>query len=240
MIELVKETGSTNADLAARVRAGEFVPEGHWLVTDRQTAGRGRQGREWFDGSGNFMGSTVVHRRFGDPEPATLALLAGLAVHEAVSLHLPEPHRAMLKWPNDVMIDGAKLAGILLERVEDAVVVGIGVNLPSAPRLPDRATVALADLGGNVARDAFAGDLSRLFDIELERWRNFGMAPIVKRWLAVAHPVGTPLYVLEPGDARVNGTFAGIGEDGSLQLRLVDGTSRAIHAGDVNLVSLEG
>ncbi|MCB2059388.1 MAG: biotin--[acetyl-CoA-carboxylase] ligase [Novosphingobium sp.] len=240
MIELVKETGSTNADLAARVRAGEFVPEGHWLVTDRQTAGRGRQGREWFDGSGNFMGSTVVHRHFGDPEPATLALLAGLAVHEAVSAHLPASHSAMLKWPNDVMVGNAKLSGILLEREGDTVIVGIGVNLAAAPQLPDRETVALSELATAPGRDAFANDLARLFDVELERWRNFGIAPVIKRWLTAAHPLGTQISVLEPGDTRSNGAFAGLGEDGSLQLRLADGASRAIHAGEVTLVRLDG
>jgi BirA family biotin operon repressor/biotin-[acetyl-CoA-carboxylase] ligase len=236
--EYIKETASTNADLAARLSAGQFVPEGQWLVADRQTAGRGRQGREWFDGHGNFMGSTVVHRRFADPEPATLALLAGLAVHEAVSLHLSGAQRAKLKWPNDVMIGNAKLAGILMEREGDSVVVGVGVNLAIAPQLADRETIALADLAPRPDRDSFAEDLARHFDLELERWRNFGMAPIIKRWLAVAHPVGTQLEVVEPGETRLTGTFAGIGEDGSLQLRLADGATRAIHAGEVNLVSL--
>lgn len=237
MIEFVKETGSTNADLIARIRAGEFVAEGYWLVADRQTSGRGRQRREWFDGTGNFMGSTVVHRRFSDPESATLALLAGLAVHEAVSGHLPERHRSMLKWPNDVMIDRGKLAGILLERVGDTIVVGIGVNLASAPQLPDRETIALSDVGDTVDRDGFAEDLARQFDLELERWRNFGMASIIKRWLAAAHQPGTPLSVIEPGESRLDGTFVGLGEDGSLQLRLADGTSRAIHAGETSLAS---
>ena len=112
-----------------------MLPEGHWLVADRQTAGRGRQGREWFDGAGNFMGSTVVHPAFGDPAPGSLALLAGLALHRG-HRHAPATApRAMLKWPNDVMIGNAKLAGILLEREGDTVVVGIGVNLVSAPRI---------------------------------------------------------------------------------------------------------
>jgi BirA family biotin operon repressor/biotin-[acetyl-CoA-carboxylase] ligase len=101
------------------------------LIADRQTAGRGRMGRDWLDGAGNFMGSTVVHPRFGDPPPSSLALLAGLAMHEVVSAYLPPPHRVMLKWPNDVMIGSAKLAGILLERVGDAVVVGLSTVIPS-------------------------------------------------------------------------------------------------------------
>ncbi|HNJ48148.1 MAG TPA: biotin--[acetyl-CoA-carboxylase] ligase, partial [Novosphingobium sp.] len=102
MIRFIPETGSTNADLAARLSAGEAVPEGEWLVADRQSAGRGRQGRTWFDGMGNFMGSTVVRPGPGDPPISTLALVAGLAVHETVAPLIPPPQRAMLKWPNDV------------------------------------------------------------------------------------------------------------------------------------------
>ena len=235
MIEVLAETASTNADLAARLRTGDLVPEGHWLLADRQTAGRGRQGRLWCDGAGNFMGSTVVHLRFGDPPPGTLALLAGLAVHEAVCPHLPPPYRAVLKWPNDVMVGSAKLAGILLEREGEAVIVGIGVNLVSAPQLPERATAALADFAAAPARDTFAAELARIFAIELTRWRSYGLDPILNRWLAAAHPVGTPLTTGEPGETHLAGTFSGLTADGALQLRLADGSTRAIHAGEVRL-----
>jgi len=235
LIETVPETGSTNADLAARLRAGVFVREGDWLIADRQSAGRGRQGREWFDGSGNFMGSTVVHRRFGDPELPSLALVAGLAVQAVV----PPQAGALLKWPNDVMIGVAKLAGILLEREGDAVLVGIGVNLVSAPRLADRETVALSDIAAAPARDAFAATLARQFDIEIERWRNFGVAPIVQRWQDAAHPLGTPLHVGEPGETPLEGTFAGLTDDGALLLRLADGGTRAIHAGEVRFAQTD-
>jgi BirA family biotin operon repressor/biotin-[acetyl-CoA-carboxylase] ligase len=260
LIHVVRETGSTSADLAARLRAGEFVAEGDRLVADRQTAGRGRQGREWAGGSGNFMGSTVVYRRFGDPEPATLALAAGLAVYEAVKSVVPAEagtagsqtehsideaggpgsgpgRRLMLKWPNDVVVGAAKLAGILLEREGEAVLVGIGVNLALAPQLPDRETVSLADLGRLPDRDAFAAALARLFDLEIERWRNFGMGPIVQRWLAAAHPLGTPLRAGEPGDMPLTGTFAGLTEGGALQLHLADGSTTTIHAGEVHFAA---
>jgi BirA family biotin operon repressor/biotin-[acetyl-CoA-carboxylase] ligase len=232
VIQYLAETGSTSADLAVRLRAGEFVPEGDWLVVDRQTAGKGRQGREWFDGAGNFMGSTAVHLRFGDPDPASLALVAGLAVHETVTQRLNGVALAALKWPNDLMIGTAKLAGILLERVADSVVIGIGVNLVSAPTLPDRETVAL-----NVPdRNAFAADLARQFDIELDRWRSYGLAPIIQRWLAAAHPLGTALSVGEPGEEALTGSFAGLSDDGALLLRLAGGETRVIHAGDVRLI----
>ena len=232
-IEFVVETGSTNADLAARLRSGTGVREGHWLVADRQHAGKGRRGRSWLDAPGNFMGSTAVHLRFGDPEAASLALLAALAVHEAVSARLPVGAEARLKWPNDVLIGSAKLAGVLLERVAGSVVIGVGVNLVAAPDLPGREAIAL----GSAGRDAFAADLARLFDLELERWRSFGLPPIIHRWLAVAHPLGAPLAVGERGETPLAGSFAGLTDSGALQLRLADGNVRIIHAGDVRLLS---
>jgi BirA family transcriptional regulator, biotin operon repressor / biotin---[acetyl-CoA-carboxylase] ligase len=237
LIHTVPETGSTNADLAARLADGELLLEGFWLVADRQSAGKGRQGRAWFDGLGNFMGSTVVRPGHGDPLPGTLALLAGLALIEAVAPLIPPPHRVELKWPNDLLIGGAKLSGILLERVGDVVVVGIGVNLAAAPELPDRSTIAMTQFGPAPDRDTFAASLARSFDRELERWRTVGLAPLISRWLANAHPLGTKLLVGEPGETPLAGTFAGLTDDGALQLRLADGTTRIIHAGEVRLAA---
>lgn len=235
MIHIVPETGSTNSDLLARLRGGEAVPEGDWLVADRQTEGRGRQGREWFDAGGNFMGSTVIHRRTGDPASDSLALVAGLALHEAIAWHVPDSAVLKLKWPNDVMVHDAKVAGILLEAEGDSVVVGIGVNLVSAPEVPDRKTAAVADIVTPPPRDLFAQDLARSMATELERWRSGGLPPIIRRWTALAHPLGTELTVLEPGREPLSGAFAGLAADGSLQLRLANGMMRAIHAGDVIL-----
>lgn len=235
MIQVVAETGSTNSDLAERLRAGERIAEGHWLVADRQRAGRGRQGRAWSDGEGNFMGSTVVHRGPSDPPAPSLALLAGLALHESAIALVPEPDKLRLKWPNDLLYGRAKAAGILLEGVEDAVVVGIGVNLASAPRLPGRETVALSAFGPAPDRDGFAAALAQNFDRELDRWRTYRLEPMIRRWLAAGTPLGTPLSVHDGEREAVSGTFAGLSEDGSLLLRLPDGATRAIHAGDVML-----
>ncbi|WP_369025165.1 biotin--[acetyl-CoA-carboxylase] ligase [Qipengyuania sp. RANM35] len=239
MIRTLVETGSTNSDLVAQLRAGEAVREGDWLVTDRQVAGRGRQGRTWFDGTGNFMGSTVVRLGSRDPAPASLALVAGLAAYEAVVPYLVEPGALQLKWPNDLFLGGAKLAGILLEREGDAIIVGMGINLARAPELPDRRTVALSALGPAPDRDGFAANLATAFDRELERWRTYGIEPLVRRWESVAHPPGTALTVHPPGEGPLHGTFAGLAPDGSLMLRLADGSTRAIHAGDVMLATEE-
>ena len=240
MIKTVSETGSTNADLTAAIRAGEPVVEGNWLVADRQTAGRGRQGRNWFDGEGNFMGSTVVRPHERDPAPASLALLTGLALYETVVPLIRNPPDLALKWPNDLLLGGAKLAGILLEREGDAIIVGVGVNLAAAPELPDRKTMALSQIGPAPDRDIFARSLATVFDTELERWRNFGVEPIVRRWESVAHPKGTPLTVHPPGEEPISAAFAGLSEEGALRLRLVTGESRVIHAGDVMLANEEG
>ncbi|OBX20319.1 biotin--[acetyl-CoA-carboxylase] ligase [Erythrobacter sp. QSSC1-22B] len=237
MIRTVPQTGSTNADLLAELRGGERVGEGDWLVADRQSAGRGRQGRDWFDGAGNFMGSTVVRLSPRDPSPATLALVSGVAVHETVSPLLADASALTLKWPNDLLYAGAKLAGILLERQDDAIVVGIGANLAAAPSLPDRATIALADLGPAPDRDFFARGLASHFTAELDRWRTYELEPLIRRWEAAAHKPGTSLTVNSPGEPTINGAFAGLSPEGSLRLRLANGSERVIHAGDVMLAS---
>ena len=235
MIQFIPECVSTNDELAARLRAGERVTEGDWLVADRQTGGKGRQGRAWTDAHGNFMGSSVVHLGEGDPPPASLALVAGLAAYEAVLPHVAQQPDLRLKWPNDLLLGNAKLAGILLERVGDAVIVGIGVNLASVPHVEGRAVTALAEHGPAPERDFFAEQIAFQLHRELERWRGFGLGPLVARWLAAAHPEGTPLTVHGPGEDPISGTFAGLTPEGALRLRLADGAERVIHAGDVSL-----
>ena len=235
MIQIVSETGSTNADLLARLAAGERLAEGDWLVADRQTLGRGRQGRNWLDAPGNFMGSTAVHVSPQDPPPASLSFVAALAVYEVVLARIGSPRELELKWPNDVLLGGDKFCGLLLEREGETVVVGIGVNLAAAPTVEDRRTRALAEFGPAPDRDAFAADLAARFDLELGRWRQYGLEPILNRWLAAAHLPGTLLTVHEPSGASLSGAFAGLERDGALRLRLADGAVRVIHAGDVML-----
>ncbi|MET0179767.1 MAG: biotin--[acetyl-CoA-carboxylase] ligase [Novosphingobium sp.] len=237
MIRFVAETGSTNADLLA---AGEAADEGTWLVAHRQRAGRGRAGRAWDDGAGNFMGSTVVRLWPGDPPTQTLALAAGLAAHNAIADLPGAPPGLLLKWPNDLLVGSAKLGGILLERHSDRVVVGIGINLAHAPALPDRPTAAFADFAPAPTIEAFAPLLAaRLADV-LGRWHGGDWAGVRRDWLDRAHPPGTPLAVRD-GDGRpIRGVFAGVGENGAAHLRLADGGTRAIHAGDVEMLAMTG
>ena len=232
MIRFVSETGSTNADLVA---LGADWREGDWLAARRQSEGRGRAGRSWEDGAGNLMGSTTVALRAGDPPAPTLALVAGLAAWEAVVAHAPDL-AVQLKWPNDLLVGRAKLAGILLERSGDTVVVGVGVNLARAPQVPDRATTALAEHGAAVTPDDFAEKLAERFAAQLAAWRNGDWPRQRAVWLARAHPEGTALEVRDRDGTLTAGTFAGLGADGAALLRLADGTTTPIHAGDVELM----
>lgn len=231
-IRTVAETGSTNADLLALARKG--VEEGLWLRAERQTAGRGRQGRAWVSPPGNFHGSTLVRLRPGDPAAATLGFVTAVALFDTVAMH--SLSELVLKWPNDLLLDGAKLSGILLERADDAVVVGVGVNLAHHPELPDRPTTSLAAHGIAADPAAFAEMLADSFARWLGRWRMEGFAPIRARWLDHAHPRGTALAVRLPDGVSLDGLFDGLDPDGALILRLAGGERRVIHAADVFLV----
>jgi BirA family biotin operon repressor/biotin-[acetyl-CoA-carboxylase] ligase len=233
VIRTVAATGSTNADMLGLARDG--AQEGWWLRAERQSAGRGRQGREWVSPPGNFHGSTLVGLRPTDPAAATLAFVAGVAIDEAVGFFTP-PAGLAIKWPNDLLAGGAKLAGILLERGADAVVVGVGVNLAHHPDLPERPTTSLDALGASVAADVFAPVLAEAFARWLSRWRSEGFAPIRRRWLDRAHPAGAALTARLPDGQVVEGIFDGLGSDGALLLRLASGERHVIHAGDVFLL----
>lgn len=243
MIRTVPETGSTNADLIARLRAGEHIEEGDWHVADRQVAGRGRHGREWFDAAGNYMGSTVVRLQPDDLPAASLSFVAALAVRGAIAPLLDARHRVEVKWPNDVLLDRVKVAGILLEKHEDSVVIGIGVNLASSPNLPDRPTISLAQVGVTVDRNDFAEQLAAnlAHEISLWRWHDTRLGPSLAHVLAnfiaaSVHQLGALTTVRDADGSEITGGFAGLEQtDGALCLRLQDGTERIIRAGDVIL-----
>lgn len=227
MTRTVAETGSTNDDVTALAREG--APEGLWLRAERQSGGKGRQGRAWESPPGNLHASTLVRLRPDDPPASTLALAAAVALHEAVAPLVPE---ARIKWPNDILVEGAKLAGVLLEREGDAVVVGFGVNLAARPRFVERPAASVAELAGTTPDPAaFLAALAETFARCLARWRNEGVAPIREAWLRSAHSPGTALVTSDGA-----GLFDGLDDSGALRLRLEDGTVRLVHAGDVFLV----
>lgn len=231
----VAETGSTNADVMALAKQG--AAEGLWLRADRQTAGRGRQGRAWESPFGNLYASTLVRLRTGDPQPATLALVSAVALDETVRVFAPHLLANLaIKWPNDLLIDGAKLTGILLERSGDAVVIGIGVNLAHHPAALDRPTTSLAAHGVTVAPAQFLETVSEMFARWLARWRSEGLDPVRARWIKRAHPKGTALSARTGDGAVIDGLFDGLDDNGALILRLAGGGRHVMHAGDVFLI----
>jgi BirA family biotin operon repressor/biotin-[acetyl-CoA-carboxylase] ligase len=219
--------GSTNSALLANTMA----VEGDWLVALRQDEGRGRHGRAWQSLAGNFLGSTLIQLRRSDPPAPSLALVAGLALIEAVEEIAPAAP-LQLKWPNDLMMGRAKLAGILLERAGDRVVAGVGVNLAAAPPLDDRRTAAL---DGATTVQVFAPLLAAKFERLLVAWRLAEPSALTSAWLARAHPVGTPLEIHASPGQRLAGRFEGLASDGAMLLRREDGSIETVRAGDVAL-----
>jgi BirA family biotin operon repressor/biotin-[acetyl-CoA-carboxylase] ligase len=217
-----------------RALAEQGAAEGTWLRAGRQTGGRGRMGRVWDSPDGNLFCSTLVRVGPTDPPAHTLALVAAHAVHALLAPLCAG--QAQIKWPNDILVDGAKIAGILLERAGNAVVIGIGVNVAAHPTHLDRPVTSLAAQG---AADADAGALLiRLGDLlahGIAIWRAQGIDPVRTHWLLNAHPPGTPMRVTQPDGAVVEGQFDTLDAQGMLILRLANGQSRVIHAGDIIL-----
>lgn len=139
----------------------------------------------------------------------------------------------LIKWPNDLLVDGAKLAGVLLERAEDAVVVGVGANLAWAPKIEGRLTISLAALGHQPSLERWSAVLAAAFAAELARWRQEGLAATIARWTDRAHPQGTALTISDGALAGLTGRFDGLERDGGLRLRSEDGRVTVVRAGEV-------
>lgn len=212
--------------------AEEGEPGGLALLARRQTQGRGRAGREWQSRPGNLHLSVLLRPEGPAREIAGHALLAAVALHEAAAHHAPG--RALrLKWPNDLMEEGAKLAGILAEASLDPaggiahLVLGFGVNLAHAPEVEGRAVACL----GPIPPEDFAATLiGRLADWHAIRARE-GFAPIRAAWEECGPSRGTVLSIRQ-GDNTVTGSYEGLAEDGGLRLATESGP-RIFHAGEV-------
>lgn len=236
-LEIHDELPSTSDLVRSRAEAGE--PAGLAVLARRQTQGRGSRGRDWSTPTGNLAISILLRPRLAVRDAACMSLLAGVALAEAVEEILPPGPVLALKWPNDLLLDGRKLAGILLESHADGqggvewIIPGIGVNLAHAPQLPDRIAARLADHMPPPSPEDFA---PLLLD-RLSHWcavlHEHGFAPVRPAWLARAQPPGSPMSLKIGADA-LHGTFAGLGEDGSLLLQQ-DGALRRFATGEVLL-----
>ncbi|WP_082700924.1 biotin--[acetyl-CoA-carboxylase] ligase [Erythrobacter sp. YT30] len=236
-IEVVEETGSTNADLLERLNAGEIIPDGYWLRAERQTGGRGRLGRKWESPKGNLFCSTVVNLREGDPSPSTLSLVTGLAVFDAIRPCLMNDTPMLLKWPNDVMVFGDKIAGILLERAAHSVIVGIGINVSYAPELPDRKTISIAYANGKFANgpDSVLDGLAQKFAQRLSDWREKPLSETLLEWTVRSHRFDDRLRITGSDGEQIHAWYRGIDEHGALRIQPLGARETTVHAGDVTL-----
>lgn len=213
-----------------------------WITAEKQTAGRGRRGRAWESPGGNFMGTLFLRPKCGPRKAAELSFVAAVAIHQAVESLLPPHLKAglKLKWPNDLLHDGRKMSGILLESSGAAgnevswVAVGLGINLAWHPEGTDYPATSLAALGaGHVTPSEALSALAASFEHYLTIWRGQqGFAAIREAWLARARGLGDPITV-RLSDETFTGVFEGLSPDGALDVRLPSGQLRHITAGDV-------
>jgi BirA family biotin operon repressor/biotin-[acetyl-CoA-carboxylase] ligase len=233
------EIDSTNEEARRLGEAGEVGPV--WITAEVQTAGRGRRGRAWVSPSGNFMGTLFLRPQCSPRKAAELSFVAAVAVHDAVSAFmLPDLRQDMkLKWPNDLLHAGRKLAGILLESSSIAggelswLAIGVGVNIVAHPDNVEYPATSLAALGITDVTPAYALKwLATTFSLRIAQWRELGFAEIREAWLARAAGLGGPITV-RLADETFEGTFEGLAPDGALEVRLPSGTLRQVSAGDV-------
>ena len=228
--------GSTNAEALRLARDGERGPL--WIVAKTQTAGRGRRGRTWVSEPGNLYASLLLTDPAAPERCPELSFVAALALHDAIGGRIPGlAARLVLKWPNDLLIDRNKFAGILVEGEGAAVAIGIGVNCVHHPDHTETPATDLASAGVRTSPDSLFAPLSAAINARLAQWnRGAGFAAIRADWLARAAGVGKPIRV-KSDDGELAGQFDGIDETGRLVLRLADGTIQAVAAGDVFLAA---
>lgn len=236
---ILDQTDSTNAEARRRAEAGEYGPV--WIAARQQSEGRGRRGRRWENPVGNLASTLLVTLNRSPVEAAQLTFVAALAVADLLDRYVP-PALVTIKWPNDVLLDGRKTSGILIESGKSEMgglwlAIGIGVNLKTAPGDTERPATCIAEhLRHDVVAvpdlDEAAGVLAETFGLWFERWNALGFQPILDAWVA-----RTP-GLFGPCTARLtNETYVGVADgveaDGALRLRLADGSLKVISAGDV-------
>lgn len=232
---ILPEVDSTMSE-AARVAASITGPE--WILGLRQTNGRARRGRDWRDPVGNFAASLVLPLNEPPQHIALRSFIASLALHDALSDVTGRPASFALKWPNDVLLNGAKVAGILLEGLPNGVLsVGIGVNLIGAPSRNEVEARAvhpvsvLSETGAKITPEELLTHLATAFARWEDQFRSYGFAPIRTAWLARAARLGDVVTARMPNE-EVTGTFETVDDTGSLVLNTPQGR-RAITAAEV-------
>jgi BirA family biotin operon repressor/biotin-[acetyl-CoA-carboxylase] ligase len=225
--------GSTNDEARRRVEDGTAA-DLLVVTARRQSAGRGRRGRVWESPEGNLHASFAIRIERPLAQAAQIGFVAALALAEALDELVPG-HDVRCKWPNDVLVDGRKVAGMLLESAGDCwLVLGIGVDVAYRPPPGETlyAAIALAELGYGGDTGPVLDGLCRRFGPWLRRWRDEGFAPIRAGWLGRARGLGEAAVVRLESDT-LTGVFAGLDEEGGMLLDQGEEGIRRVLAGDV-------
>lgn len=228
---------SLDSTLSEAARMAPTLTGPAWILATEQTAARGRRGRAWSTPRGNFAG-TLIMKRTGTPADAALrSFVSSLALWEAFVAVTGREDIFALKWPNDVLLNGGKVAGILLETLGDHLVIGIGVNLAHAPGIDQvepgavKPVSLLGETGVKIAPEAFLDELAASFERYEAQYRTYGFAPIRAAWLARAARIGEVVTARTMRDETV-----GVFEDVDVSGNLVLGTAKGrvtIAAADV-------
>lgn len=237
---VLPEVGSTNAEAA---RLAPHLTQPTWILALRQTAGRGRRGRAWQDPPGNFA-ATLLMRPAGSAQDAALrSFVAALALHEALVAVIGPTGSLALKWPNDVLLNGGKVAGILLESLGGGaqgvshLAIGIGVNLAAAPDAAglDPLTAPPVSVAGETGLKVGPEEFLTFLAAAFARWESqlatWGFAPVRNAWLARAARIGQTITARTMTEA-IEGRFETIDETGALVLATAQGR-RTVPAADV-------
>jgi BirA family biotin operon repressor/biotin-[acetyl-CoA-carboxylase] ligase len=221
-LEQFEELPSTSDFCAERAKSGET--EGLAVFAAQQSAGRGSRGRTWLSPPGNVALSVLLRPQIAPSQSSMFPLLAGIATADAIKAALPAGPPPMLKWPNDVLLDGQKCAGLLIDATQsnnriDWLIIGIGINLAYAPEVPGRATTCLTAHGAETTAIALAQAVLDNLSSWLDTLANDGPEAIVAAWLSRAHPIGTHLEI-KTAEKKTAGAFAGLSPTGELLLQV--------------------
>ncbi len=235
------EVDSTNDYAKRMAEAGEANP--HWIYADTQTAGRGRRGREWVSPIGNLMATLYLPCQLPSIRGGEVAFVAGLAIDACVQdLLTGTAHVVAIKYPNDILVNGAKISGMLLETTTspsagagnlDWIAIGIGINLAHHPEDTPYPATSIAALIGNTPppKDVLV-QLADYFTQYFTLWQDKGIAAILEMWRKRAHHIGKPIEV-RLHDKTISGTFESIDDTGTLILREAGGGCQHINTGDI-------
>ena len=231
-----ESVGSTNVE--ARLLAEQGAQEGTAVWADMQTAGTGRRGRSWSSPIGNMYVSLLLRPLCAVSQASQISLVAALGLGDAIG-QMIAAERVSNKWPNDVLIDGKKAAGLLLESSANYtneinwVIVGCGANISSFPKVADYATTCLSDAAErSIEVEEFLLCFIDCFYQRYSIWLESGIAEIRKSWLERAHHIGKEITVRLPTEEK-RGIFEGLNMDGALILALPNGEREFVTAGDV-------